>query len=191
MAGSYVYHREGRFAGKFFCIPHSTETALEKYKFKKKIDEIHATEMRRKEISKRDEKKKEKIKNAISPSNRDRLMEPDLIGRGTTPERVEYEASIDLSAEESGLEQIDEDEWTDRNFGNSTANDVNTSDDSISDLESDGEPCARNEVERPLTADETRRLAREWRARYKGKHFQSLYLFISFTTLLEYKNPYV
>ena len=127
--------------------------------------------MRRKEISKRDEKKKEKIKNAISPSNRDRLMEPDMIGRGTTPERVEYEASIDLSAEESGLEQIDEDEWTDRNFGNSTANDVNTSDDSISDLESDGEPSAQNEVERPLTADETRRLAREWRARYKGKQW--------------------
>jgi|OM-RGC.v1.029591099 hypothetical protein len=47
-----------------------------------------------------------------------------------------YEASIEMS-EESGLEQIDEDEWTDRNFGNSTANDVNTSDDSISDLESD------------------------------------------------------
>eukprot|EP00092_Neocalanus_flemingeri_P024414 GFUD01026470.1.p1 GENE.GFUD01026470.1~~GFUD01026470.1.p1 ORF type:complete len:1877 (-),score=478.06 GFUD01026470.1:313-5943(-) len=166
--GSYVYHREGRFAGKFFCIPHSTEKALEKYKYKKKIDEIHATEMRRKEISKKEEKKKEKIKNAISPSNRDRLMEPELLGRGTTPERVEYEASIDLSAEESGLEQIDEDEWTDRNFGNSTANDVNTSDDSISDLESDGEPSAQNEVERPLTADETRRLAREWRARYKG-----------------------
>ena len=40
--GSYVYHREGRFAGKFFCIPHSTETALEKYKYKKKIDEIQA-----------------------------------------------------------------------------------------------------------------------------------------------------
>ena len=41
--GSYVYHREGRFAGKFFCIPHSTETALEKYKYKKKIDEIQVS----------------------------------------------------------------------------------------------------------------------------------------------------
>ncbi len=31
--GSYVYHREGTpFAGKFFCIPHSTENALEKYR---------------------------------------------------------------------------------------------------------------------------------------------------------------
>ena len=46
-----------------------------------------------------------------------------------------------MSAEESGLEQIDEDEWTDRNFGNSTANDMNTSEDSVSDLESDGEDC--------------------------------------------------
>ena len=26
-----------------------------------------------------------------------------------------------------------------------------------------------DEVERPLTADETRRLQREWRARYKGR----------------------
>ena len=69
LAGSYVYHREGRFVGKFFCLPHSTENALEKYKIKKKIDEIHATEMRRKEISKKEEKKKEKIKNAISPGN--------------------------------------------------------------------------------------------------------------------------
>ena len=46
-----------------------------------------------------------------------------------------------MSAEESGLEQIDEDEWTDRNFGNSTANDMNTSEDSVSDLESDAEEC--------------------------------------------------
>jgi hypothetical protein len=34
-----VFHREGRFATKFFCIPHSTENALEKYKFKKKVRE--------------------------------------------------------------------------------------------------------------------------------------------------------
>ena len=77
-----------------------------------------------------------------------------------------------MSAEESGLEQIDEDEWTDRNFGNSTANDMNTSEDSVSDLESDdGESLGQGgpDIERPLTADETRRLHRAWRARYKGR----------------------
>ena len=71
------------------------------------------------------------------------------------------------------MEQIDEDEWTDRNFGNSTANDMNTSEDSVSDLESDddndeGHDNGDDDVERPLTADETRRLQREWRVRYKG-----------------------
>ena len=80
-----------------------------------------------------------------------------------------YEASIEMS-EESGLEQIDEDEWTDRNFGNSTANDMNTSEDSVSDLESDTEVGVGGpDIERPLTADETRRLHRVWRARYKGR----------------------
>ena len=76
--------------------------------------------------------------------------------------------------QESCLEQIDEDEWTDRNFGTSTANDMNTSEDSVSDLESDddnddGHDPGDDDLERPLTADETRRLQREWRVRYKGR----------------------
>ena len=170
--GSYVYHREGRFAGKFFCIPHSTEKALEKYKYRSKLEEIQANELKKKDLAKRREEKDRLA--AISPSNRGRLREQqDLIARGATPERAEYEASIDLSAEESGLEQIDEDEWTDRNFGNSTANDMNTSEDSVSDLESDdGDGQGGDgvgDIERPLTADETRRLHRVWRNRYKGR----------------------
>ena len=174
--GSYVYHREGRFAGKFFCIPHSTEKALEKYKYRSKLEEIQANEMKKKELAKRREEK-DRL-SAISPSNRGRLREQDLIARGATPERAEYEASIDLSAEESGLEQIDEDEWTDRNFGNSTANDMNTSEDSVSDLESDGEAGGGGpDIERPLTADETRRLHRVWRARYKGRTVQEYFEF--------------
>ena len=173
--GSYVYHREGRFAGKFFCIPHSTETALEKYKYKKKIDEIQATEQKRKDAREKTEKRSKHA--PIAQSTRDRLLEPKKgsLDRGATPERMTYEASIEMS-EESGLEQIDEDEWTDRNFGNSTANDVNTSDDSISDLESDDDErgikaAVANESGGPLTVRETRRLAKEWRARYKGISF--------------------
>merc|ERR1711872_104326 len=65
--GSYVYHREGRFAGKFFCIPHSTENALEKYKFKKKIDEIQAF----KEKRRLDEELKMKAKKMLSPKHRE------------------------------------------------------------------------------------------------------------------------
>ena len=98
--GSYVYHREGRFAGKFFCIPHSTENALEKYRYKSKMDEIQANENKRKELAKRREEKG--ALSSLSPTNRSRLMEQDMM-RGATPERAEYEAStLDLSAEESG-----------------------------------------------------------------------------------------
>ena len=46
--GSYVYHREGTpFSGKFFCIPHSTENALEKYRYKHKLDELKHAEKRK------------------------------------------------------------------------------------------------------------------------------------------------
>ena len=89
--GSYVYHREGKFAGKFFCIPHSTANALEKYRFRNKTDELAATETRRKELAKRREEKGPL--SSLSPTNRNRLMEQDLL-RGATPERAEYEASI-------------------------------------------------------------------------------------------------
>ena len=185
--GSYVYHREGRFAGKFFCIPHSTETALEKYKYKKKIDEIQATEQKRKDAREKTEKRSKHAPTA--QSNRDRLLEPKKgsLDRGATPERMTYEASIEMS-EESGLEQIDEDEWTDRNFGNSTANDVNTSDDSISDLESDDDErgikaAVANESGGPLTVRETRRLAKEWRARYKGSSCLKVFPSLQFTHL--------
>ena len=82
-------------------------------------------------------------------------------GVGTTPERAEYEASsVDLSAEEGGgpgaggsvLNVIDEDEWTDLNFGNNSTNCANTSDDSVSDLDSDqGQGFSLHTVCRYLT----------------------------------------
>ena len=57
--------------------------------------------------------------------------------RGATPERAEYEASIDPDSEPPSI--MDEDEWTDRNFGGNSLviEDNNTSEDSVSDLESD------------------------------------------------------
>ena len=46
--GSYVYHRDNTpFSGRFFCIPHSTENALEKYRYRKKADEIKDAENRK------------------------------------------------------------------------------------------------------------------------------------------------
>ncbi len=79
---------------------------------------------------------------------------------------------------------MDEDEWTDRNFGNSfqmeddqkkakgkratTKVDGDTSEDSISDLETDSdlENDQDDPGSRPLTADETRQLQKEWIKKY-------------------------
>jgi len=157
--GSYVFHREGRFAGKFFCIPHSTENALEKYRFKTKVDELQAQKDKvRREDKYQEDKLNSRFPTTLSPSHRERIKDLD---RGGTPERAEFEASIDLSGTEDDRHIMDEDEWTDLNFGTST--NLDTSDDSISDLESDAE--LQGGTERPLTADETREIAREWRAR--------------------------
>jgi len=57
--------------------------------------------------------------------------------------RAEFEASVDLHSEEETPSIMDEDEWTDRNFGNSLLcmeeeeENKNTSEDSVSDLDSD------------------------------------------------------
>ena len=61
-------------------------------------------------------------------------MEGDFMRRGGTPERVEFENTItDEAKEEDQLSEIDEDEWTDHNFGNS----VMTSSDEASSFDDD------------------------------------------------------
>jgi hypothetical protein len=60
------------------------------------------------------------------------LTELDMLDAKTTPERIEFE---NLTAAASDVEEapseMDEDEWTDRNFGASA---VEGSSDSLSDL---------------------------------------------------------
>lgn len=56
----------------------------------------------------------------------------DLLDRGQTPERIEFENLAEISDPEEAHSQMDEDEWTDRNFGVSTA-EMGSSDD-ISDM---------------------------------------------------------
>lgn len=60
------------------------------------------------------------------------LVGLDLLDRGQTPERIEFENLAGVLDPEEGHSQMDEDEWTDRNFGASTA-ELGSSDD-ISDM---------------------------------------------------------
>jgi hypothetical protein len=75
--------------GKFFCIPHSTECALEKYRYRRKADEILDTENRRQKLRSlepsnewNEQRPLDHIK-GLSQAHKDRL----LAGRESTPER--------------------------------------------------------------------------------------------------------
>nr|XP_040575427.1 F-actin-monooxygenase Mical-like [Lepeophtheirus salmonis] len=177
--GSYVYKRDGVLGGKFFCIPHYTETYLEKYRYRRKEDEIRDVEAKRRNELRRLTTNNRKSKGDPKSPVKDRLISSfDFQDRGATPERAEFEASIDVNRKEEEHRRnkpaiMDEDEWTDRNFGNSTLGSdedgEDTSDDSISDLDSDTDDDSRKKDEddsRPLTADEARQLQREWIKKY-------------------------
>jgi hypothetical protein len=81
------------FSGKFFCIPHSTENSLEKYRYRRKADEIRDAELRQKELIHRttNDWKGTSTSNyfdSISPRHKERLISSiDANHRGTTPER--------------------------------------------------------------------------------------------------------
>ena len=49
------------------------------------------------------------------------LSVPGAAARGATPERAEFENSVLAAAPEGRLSEMDEDEWTDHNFGMSAA----------------------------------------------------------------------
>ena len=48
--------------------------------------------------------------------------------RVLTPERIEFENSLELVSEEEVLSEMDEDEWTDHNFGPAMATEDEASD---------------------------------------------------------------
>ncbi|KAG8201584.1 hypothetical protein JTE90_011250 [Oedothorax gibbosus] len=110
----------------------------------------------------------------ISPSNL--LAEPPgVVGRDQTPERVEYENSIiEMSEDELLTSELEEEELTQKNLGPS--HDLATSEDDYSDLSTDSESdeeAFAEELERSLTADETRKLAETWNRKYSTLSYPS------------------
>ncbi|CAG7823578.1 unnamed protein product [Allacma fusca] len=119
--GNYVFDREGRYGERFYCTPHYG--LIRVYGWKKydqdAIPGLH-------------EPKYSAEGPTLDSTSQQILSEMDE--RGTTPERVEFENSVDFASEEELLSEMDEEEWTDRNgFSNA---DNNTSDEA-SDLSDD------------------------------------------------------
>ncbi|KAJ8665000.1 hypothetical protein QAD02_006662 [Eretmocerus hayati] len=94
----------------------------------------------------------------------------DLLDRGQTPERIEFENLAGISDAEDAHSIMDEDEWTDRNFGPSAA-EMGSSDDisDMSDSDEDNE-VFEEAIDQPLTTEGTLELAKNWTLRYSHPH---------------------
>ncbi|KAF0287391.1 [F-actin]-monooxygenase MICAL3 [Amphibalanus amphitrite] len=129
-------------SGRFFCMPHFGLHSLVKYKYQRKPEQPTDT------------------------PDKGSLSVPGAAARGATPERAEFENSVLAVAPEERLSEMDEDEWTDHNFGMSAAEltsedllDGEDSEDELSSSDSD-------EYEPALDEDEVLRLAERWRRRH-------------------------
>ncbi|XP_046461046.1 F-actin-monooxygenase MICAL3-like isoform X11 [Daphnia pulex] len=190
--GGYAFVRDDLLGGVFFCMPHVSmlyymrnkiltgrngETCVDG-QIERRIAQPVAAQPNNQLLNISADKPIvfEPIK---SPLVQAAVQAADLdFRRDGTPERVEFENSIaDETAKEDQLSEIDEDEWTDHNFGNSvhsgTEDEASSLDDSSSDDDEDDEEGGEEvsnenlmELDRPLTADETRRLAESWKKRY-------------------------
>lgn len=158
--GSYMFDRDGQFGHRFFCSQH--------YGMPGELPRPAKVSRKPSHRGARD----------ISRSPSKRLMSGvagvDLLDKVRTPERIEFSnISRDVSSEDEPLSQMDEDEWTDKNFG-ASCNELDESDgDSSSSLgtDSDDEDAYDDALEQPVTKEGTLKLAERWKKIYsKGKH---------------------
>ncbi|XP_033221459.1 F-actin-monooxygenase Mical isoform X2 [Belonocnema kinseyi] len=160
--GNHTFDRE-KNGGRFYCtqhfgLPGTMKTRVEK----KKIPVMN----------------KENIPNvSVNMKTPDKPKIPlegvvglDLLDRGQTPERIEFENLARISDAEEAHSQMDEDEWTDRNFGASAA-EMGSSDDisDMSDSDDDNE-VFEEAIDQPLTTEGTLELAKNWTLRYSQHH---------------------
>ncbi|XP_044752612.1 F-actin-monooxygenase Mical isoform X2 [Coccinella septempunctata] len=157
--GSYAFDKDGIYGHKFFCLHH--------YGMQGKAPTT--TKVARKP-SQRDTKPTSKKLTGVSGV--------DLLDRVRTPERAEFSnLSLGSSDLEDSISQMDEDEWTDRNFGASTA-EIGSSDDeddssSYSDTDSDDEDAYEEAMEEPATKEGTLKWAERMSKRHYSKQDKS------------------
>ncbi|VEN43454.1 unnamed protein product [Callosobruchus maculatus] len=124
--GSYAFDRDGLYGYKFYCVHHfGMEGELPRVTRKPSL--------------------RLNVQAAKSPPDKGTLpgiANVDLLDRVQTPERVEFSnlsTGNASSIHEDSLSQMDEDEWTDRNFGASCAelgdNEEDAYDDAMEDPE--------------------------------------------------------
>lgn len=166
--GGYAFDRDDP-EGKFYCTQHFrlpaktirpvTKRTSSRYKSNANAEAVEKTIIN---------KTPEKVRNR--PEG---IAQLDLLDRGQTPERIEFENADAMSDGEPSLEHIiDENEWTDRNFGTGTEEsdtDFTSSEESDSDSDSD---MYEEAMGSPLGA-QTLQLATDWigKQRYTSNQY--------------------
>ncbi|XP_012227464.2 uncharacterized protein Mical isoform X2 [Linepithema humile] len=160
--GNHTFDRE-KNGGRFYCTQHFGLSGTLKTRIDKKKNSLV---------------NKENVPNTmIALDTSDKVKLPlegivglDLLDRGQTPERIEFENLAEISDPEEAHSQMDEDEWTDKNFGASTT-EMGSSDDNfdMSDSDEDNE-IFEEAIDQPLTTEGTLQLAKNWTLRYSHPH---------------------
>lgn len=163
--GSYAFDRNDP-DGKFYCTQHFRLPAkavrpVTKRTYPRLRDAIESEAQAKEEQS-------EKVRSR--PEN---VSQMEMFDRDETPERIEFENADAMSDGEPSLEHIiDENEWTDRNFGSgSEDSDTDFSSSEESDSDSDSE-IYEEAMGSPLGA-QTLQLATDWigRQRYASNQY--------------------
>ncbi|XP_025073209.1 F-actin-monooxygenase Mical [Pogonomyrmex barbatus] len=160
--GNHTFDRE-KNGGRFYCTQHFGLSGTMKTRAeKKRINLVNKENVPNTAIAL---KTPEKVKTSLEG-----IVGFDLLDRGQTPERIEFENLAEISDPEEAHSQMDEDEWTDRNFGASTA-EMGSSDDisDMSDSDEDNE-IYEEAIDQPLTTEGTLELAKNWTLRYSHPH---------------------
>ncbi|XP_049819876.1 F-actin-monooxygenase Mical isoform X3 [Aethina tumida] len=148
--GSYSFDRDGQYGHKFFCVHH--------YGMQGELP--RPTRVVRKPSQKHTTNRSPDKKRSAGVAGL------DLLDRVQTPERIEFanlSSGSVLSDNDEPLTQMDEDEWTDKNFGASCAElDDTDESSSYSDSDSDDDEEAYDDaLEEPATKEGTLRLAQK------------------------------
>lgn len=164
--GGYAFDRDDP-EGRFYCTQH----------FRLPAKAVRPTT--RRSISQRLRAAQEAEAEAMSqgalemtPGRPEVVSQMDLLDRGQTPERIEFENADAQSDGEQSLEHvIDENEWTDRNFGTGTDADTDFSSSDESDSDSDSD-IYEEAMGSPIGA-QTLQLATDWigKQRYSSNQY--------------------
>ncbi|XP_031626957.1 F-actin-monooxygenase Mical isoform X3 [Contarinia nasturtii] len=163
--GGYAFDRDDP-EGKFYCTQHYRLPAKQMRAAIRKYPRPEAKEMT-------SSKNSSPYKTPEKPASRaESLKQIDLLDRGQTPERIEFENIDAMSDGEPSIGNIiDENEWTDRNFG--TASEDSESDISSTDESSDSDSDIYEDVNGSPIEAQTLQLANEWigKQRYTSNQY--------------------